>query len=150
MIEFSDETITAGHNMVYSSDDEYCGNMSEDGKIIMNRTDGRSDSQGRKMCVHEEQSINYHTHPASSKSYPSGEDLVKIIAQKIESGTPSPNIEIIFTKWGIWQMMAVVKTPLKSQQRRQMAQRLNRKVLEPFYGDSERGRAESIDKKKNK
>jgi len=148
MIEFSDETITNGQMMVHSSKNEYCGNMSEDGKTIINITNGKTDRQGRKMCEHEEHRVNYHTHPAVSKSYPSGEDLVKIIAQRKEPGPPSPSIEILFTKWGIWQMIAVVKTERDASERRRMAERITKKVLDPFYHDSEKGRAEKIDIKK--
>ena len=42
----------------------------------------------------------YHTHPFVSKSYPSMEDILKIIKMK----NKIIKVSIIFTRWGIWEL----------------------------------------------
>ena len=42
----------------------------------------------------------YHTHPFVSKSYPSIEDILKIIKLK----NKIIKVSIIFTRWGIWEL----------------------------------------------
>ncbi len=55
----------------------------------------------RKYCqLHKYQKYIWHTHPYSSKAYPSLEDIEKTIKHQII------RIQLIFTRWGIWEMAA--------------------------------------------
>jgi len=56
-------------------------------------------NQIRRYCQHKYYTqIIWHTHPLTSKNYPSIEDIQKVLKyDKI-------SISIIFTSWGIWQI----------------------------------------------
>jgi proteasome lid subunit RPN8/RPN11 len=55
----------------------------------------------RKNCqLKKIKRMIYHTHPLTSKSYPSVEDVLKIVKLK----NKIIKVSIIFTRWGIWEL----------------------------------------------
>ena len=62
---------------------------------------------GRATCQYEEYSnILWHTHPLTSRPWPSGEDIEKMIKPRPgEENDKIPVVSLIFTKWGIWQIV---------------------------------------------
>jgi hypothetical protein len=84
-------------------DTEACGileNTSDDKLRIILDAMGEEEN-GRKLCRFLRYSTYiWHTHPKSSKGYPSAEDIAKTLKHKqIYS-------QLIFTDWGIWEMYA--------------------------------------------
>ena len=62
---------------IATDDFEICG-YSEDGNFILSNIGG--EKSGRKFCDYgNEYQKLWHTHPISSKYYPSKEDLVKVL-----------------------------------------------------------------------
>lgn len=87
---------------------EYCGYLvevpsSERVKMVDSGTHGRG-KDGRVMCIQKPpyQKYLWHTHPNTSKSYPSAEDIITML--KPRSNTESVLDSVIFTKWGIWEL----------------------------------------------
>ena len=58
----------------------------------------------KKYCQHSHyQTYTWHTHCMTDKAYPSAEDIRKTLK------TQSIRTQLIFTKWGIWELSAGVK-----------------------------------------
>jgi hypothetical protein len=82
---------------------EYCGNFKKtDGEdnILEKDTEYKGLISGRASCNFEDEKNRdfYHTHPISSKAYPSYEDILSIAKYKYEKR----RISVIGTLWGIW------------------------------------------------
>jgi hypothetical protein len=79
---------------------EWCGYYVEDYDILVSDEEASGqDGNGVRMCSYphgkDAASKFYHTHPLSSKSYPSTEDIM-FMASTIRK------VSFIFTYWGIW------------------------------------------------
>ena len=108
-MNISRETIEIMRDFVYKSDTEMCGNLftknSTSNEIIlyhMKKGDKTEYSPGqyREMCEYEKiTSILFHSHPISSYSYPSVEDILLVIKKH-----DIVKRSIIATKWGIWDI----------------------------------------------
>ena len=91
-------------NLVTKETNEYCGYL----KPLLNEqvklyVDGRSGYNGRKLCVTNPPYKEYlwHTHPINSKSYPSTEDILKVLKPRSK---PNQILDsILFSAWGIWE-----------------------------------------------
>ena len=129
------------YTLVHNYSSEFCGNIAESGgkSYFLNTTAGAKDESGRAMCSHPHAQINYHTHPETSKAYPSSEDIVKMITYK--AGAVNSSIEVIFTKWGIWQITSLKRIISSSKDRTAMKVSLDKEVLHLFYAQSDGGRA---------
>ena len=118
---------------------EVCGNFSEingsGGKKYLqvvtnvlgtnkqNRTTVKNSKTIRHSCQHKVYSkYIWHTHPTVAKSYPSSEDIIKVV--KSRTSKEIINVSIIFTEWGIWVIRAVKKS-------QQLSQYLKAKLKEP-------------------
>jgi len=97
------EIIKVLHKYVFGYEYEICAHLqtTEKGNLIpRNVLKGSVDEKGRGTCRHQGYTSNIlHTHPPSSYSYPSTEDIIKVIKHhgKIVNS-------LIGTKWGIWVM----------------------------------------------
>jgi hypothetical protein len=89
-----------------SADVEYCGAFIYDGSCYVNKYEpirgtiviDKETGKKRNTCQHVEYDrVIWHSHPYTAKSYPSAEDVIKIMKNNIY-------ISIIFTRWGIWQL----------------------------------------------
>ena len=76
----------------------------------------------------------YHTHPTVSKSYPSFEDILKIVKLK----NKIIKISIIFTTWGIWELHCNNKSDNIP---KQIVDKI-RKQLDNIYYTQNQGRGE--------
>jgi hypothetical protein len=89
---------------------EYCGNCVISNNMVSLNLDNKFIGDvvnGRGTCRYEEHSnILWHTHPLTSRPWPSGEDIDKMIKPRpgIENDK-IPVVSLIFTKWGIWQIV---------------------------------------------
>ena len=92
---------------------EYCGNciyQNQAGVIRLNLHEIITGGliNGRSACIWKKYTnILWHTHPLTSRPWPSGEDIAKII--KWRPGVTIdklPIVSLIFTKWGIWQIVS--------------------------------------------
>jgi len=70
---------------------------------------GVETSEDRASCSHyptiynSYDSIIWHTHPNNSKSYPSVEDIIKMLKPR---PNPNPMDSLIICRWGIWEFNA--------------------------------------------
>ena len=91
-------------------DDEICGFLKKDkfsNYLKLDEQENVSTDFTRKSCkTRRHKKMIYHTHPFASKSYPSIEDIFKIIKMK----NKIIKVSIIFTRWGIWQLNCNKKT----------------------------------------
>lgn len=91
---------------------EYCGNCyyTNDPSNYIRLNLGNMITGGvvgdRGICILKEYSnILWHTHPLTSRPWPSGEDIAKIIKSRPDTEFDKiPIVSLIFTKWGIWQI----------------------------------------------
>ena len=90
-----------------NEDDEFCGvlvynyynNCYEDEyEPIRGETVMIDDKPVKNCTVPYYRDIIWHSHPITSKSYPSGIDIYKVIEYS------SIKVSIIFTNWGVWQI----------------------------------------------
>lgn len=104
MIKISDSVIKEMYSHIFL-DYEVCANIIiNNDRIIfqlINYTNGKIiKNNERGVCQHKNYSnIIYHSHPTKTYSYPSNEDIIKIVRNEFII-----NYSIIATKWGIWQM----------------------------------------------
>ena len=121
--------------LLLNDDVEWCGFLfGEKSDLDMYIKNYGQDLDGRAACSlgQSYRPIIWHTHPNSVKSYPSGEDYLKIL----KTGTNRPVISLIFTRWGIWELYAKKKLNLSD------IPRLLKEITElskPIYEQSERG-----------
>jgi proteasome lid subunit RPN8/RPN11 len=124
-------------------DDEVCGFLKrnkENKYLKLDEQENITKDFSRKSCQTKKYSkMIYHTHPSISKSYPSVEDIIKIIKLK----NKIIKISIIFTVWGIWQLSCTNKSdniPVEIENK-------IRDQLANIYHNQNKGRGELRDKK---
>lgn len=95
-------------NLILSKSSEACG-------ILYNKDKYRLglyiDSYGPRVssgkigtCVHSRYTkMIWHTHPTITKSYPSWQDLAKVLKQR-KGWENLPIYSFVFTEWGIWEI----------------------------------------------
>ena len=85
-------------------DDEVCGFLKSnrsDNYLELDEQENISKDYTRNSCQTKKyKRMIYHTHPFVSKSYPSIEDIFKIVKLK----NKIIKVSIIFTTWGIWEL----------------------------------------------
>jgi len=65
---------------------------------------------GIGLCQHSEYTkYIWHTHPYTTKPYPSAEDVIKVLKYR-QSGYPEESL--IFSSWGVWELCASSKIKL--------------------------------------
>ncbi len=79
----------------------------------------------------------FHTHPHAAKSYPSAEDIVKVLKNR------NIAISVIFSQWGIWTIHSKRKAETSEKQKKEQVDILN-KLLAPLYFATNKGRATSV------
>jgi len=92
-------------------DDEICGFLKSNKKNNYLELDEQEniskDYTIKNSCrTKKYKKMIYHTHPFVSKSYPSIEDIFKIVKMK----NKIIKLSIIFTRWGIWELHCNKKT----------------------------------------
>ena len=108
LIESNNDLSNCGHEL--QKKPEYCGNCVISNNMVSLNLDNKLIGDvvnGRGTCRYEEHSnILWHTHPLTSRPWPSGEDIEKMIKPRpgIENDK-IPVVSLIFTKWGIWQIV---------------------------------------------
>jgi hypothetical protein len=87
-------------------DVEVCGVLTKRGDVnleILIQNRGQN-LENRNMCTHSKYSeIIFHTHNYSAKSYPSKEDVIKVVKHDLIQTS------IVFTRWGIWSLSCARK-----------------------------------------
>jgi hypothetical protein len=82
---------------------ELCGNLFQTERSCLEPahiTKG-STNQGRGTCTHKGYTpYIFHTHPRTSMSFPSREDIGKVLKRE------TIKYSLIFTEWGIWNLSA--------------------------------------------
>jgi hypothetical protein len=92
-------------------DYEICGFLKsnrENKYLELDEQENISTDFTRKSCQTKKYKMIYHTHPLSSKSYPSSEDIFKIVKLK----NKIIKISVIFTRWGIWELYCNKKSDI--------------------------------------
>lgn len=88
---------------------EYCGTFNYYNGTLFNvqsDTNRGSSDAGRAMCVYKKyDNFIWHTHPNTSKYYPSREDILKILKHDII------RFSYLFTQYGYWLMNFEGKLP---------------------------------------
>ena len=115
------------YNSVDNDSFEICGHMNERNYTFM--TIGARDSSGRKYCDIGSAEKLWHTHPSTSKYYPSVEDLLKVLTDC--------NHSEIFTKYGKWIIFCNTKIP---KNRTTVFEDELKKLTHAFYHATEKGR----------
>jgi len=80
---------------------ETCGYVNKD---LIPVVDGvpEDSTTGRGKCRNNKYyPVIWHTHPVNMQSYPSVEDIIKILKPRPNG---IPKISLIFTRWGIWNL----------------------------------------------
>jgi hypothetical protein len=120
---------------------EVCGNLINinNNAVLFNVVEGSFDEKGRPLClIPKADLVNFHTHPLSSKSYPSAEDIIsmmKMKKQRIEK-------EVVFTKWGIWVISSRKKDNFTEDKKANALLRLTQ-FGDSLYRKTEKGRIDS-------
>ncbi len=101
-------TIREMKYLVYNKRVETCANIDQKSlEINPDSIQEGEDENERGMCLYKYYtSIIFHTHPAIYYSYPSVEDIVKVIKNK-----KIIYHSLIATKWGIWKISVDDKGP---------------------------------------
>ena len=125
---------------------EYCGKYVSDtditsvlsgAKCILKSDDitlGPIISGGRGSCVHTEKdlySIIWHTHPNSSKFYPSVEDI--LTTKKLRRGNVNIKLSVIYTSIGVW-LIEALDNDISEQQRKIMSDKNDQLYWNCFKG----------------
>lgn len=117
-------------------DDEVCGFLKsnrENNYLELDEQENISKDYTRNSCqTRKYKRMIYHTHPFVSKSYPSIEDIFKIMKNKIIK------VSIIFTRWGIWELHCNKKTDKIS---KEIINAVNEQLTNIYYNQNN-GRGE--------
>jgi len=123
-------------------DYEECGTIEKDtsGYIVKQHEVPFIQGESRKHCLYENYNkIVWHSHPTSSKFYPSLEDILKIIKQK----NAIIDYSYIFTKFGFWTLHSIEHIEIDDL----LPERITN-LLNELYFNTTKGRvynAESVD-----
>ena len=79
----------------------------------------------------------WHTHVIGSKSYPSAEDILKILKKRKQP----IRLQLIFSEWGIWETSA---TAVREFNDINTEVKVIEKISEDLYNRTERGRSKNI------
>lgn len=120
---------------------EACGFLLFDDKELDNilyidsiSNDASASNEKRASCTLSKYTeIIWHTHPFNHKSYPSTEDILKILKIRKDN---LPKISLIFTNWGIWQLYAGKKDYIIIN-----LDKYIQKELDRLYFNTQKGRA---------
>lgn len=114
---------------------EACGFLLlEDNILYIDSISNDTDKKDRASCTLSKYTeIIWHTHPFNHKSYPSTEDVLKILKLRKDN---LPKISLIFTTWGIWQLYAGKKDYITIN-----LDKYIQKELDRLYFNTEKGRA---------
>jgi hypothetical protein len=119
--------------MVDNFDVEVCGVLNTVGDVNLEiSTQSRGQNlENRNMCIHTRYSeIIFHTHNHSAKSYPSMEDVIKVVKHDLIQSS------VIFTSWGIWSLSCVRKIRHPDEELIQLVGR----AIDKFYFATKNGR----------
>ena len=118
-MNITSETIEKFKEFVFKGDKEICANLRKESDTNNNLklyyiTEGTTveyaPGKTRGMCVHDKiTSVIFHTHPITSYSYPSVEDILRVVR---EHGRIVRSI--IATKWGVWDIKNTEKSNVYS------------------------------------
>uniref|UniRef100_A0A6C0HD88 Uncharacterized protein n=1 Tax=viral metagenome TaxID=1070528 RepID=A0A6C0HD88_9ZZZZ len=108
----SKDTLNTIYEHVFESETELCSYLElksgKELKIIVDLLQEGDVTTGRKTCKNKGKSSGflYHSHPFSSRSYPSTEDIVKVLKYDFK-------VSIIATRWGIYTIKNPIKQKIK-------------------------------------
>ena len=118
---------------VFSHPVEICGNLRREHEFLVEESKYEGEEKdGRVLCtIHEKEKTPflYHTHPISSKAYPSIEDIVTVVKKR--EAIPSYT-SILFTIWGVWIMMPKKSIKVSDAQMNEWKE-IFRKTTTEFY-----------------
>ena len=139
-IVLNESLIELAYNFL-NLDSEVCGIIEkESDKTIFKIYSQDSEiSKDKSMCLHGKYApYIFHTHPNTSKSYPSASDIIKVIKHNTIKSS------LIFTRWGIWEIYSNMKKKISIEMQEDMKNKINT-VFETLYFKTEKGRAKTVD-----
>ena len=121
---------------------EVCGNIMElEGRgVLVDVVDGTIDANTRRpLCKPlKVKNVYFHTHPITSKAYPSSEDILTVMKVK----PFQIKKYLIFTAWGIWVLSSSKKDDFSSAEKTAMTLKKLNEFGEELYRNTKRGRME--------
>jgi len=85
-------------------DEEVCGFLINN--LIVVDTVGEAINKRKECVLSRYEDIIFHTHPNSTKPYPSAEDFLKIFKKRKGK---NPIISFVITVWGVWEIKCTEK-----------------------------------------
>jgi hypothetical protein len=128
-------------------DHEFCGYIKQvDGKIKAVVSGSAIVGEGgRPACVFSTpyENILWHTHPNSSKAYPSAEDILKVLKKRTHNDFEK---SFIYTKWGVWEISAANKKhiPQTGENEEYYKNKINNEISRDMYEKTKKGRASTL------
>jgi len=119
------------------------GGSPDPGPADPNRLKLYVDSVGQKgykrgLCYYTRYATHiWHTHNKDLIAYPSPEDLIKVLKYRLIN---KPNVSIIFTKWGIWEIFYYGNKLEEGGRSWKYAFQVSNHYLNKLYWVTERGR----------
>lgn len=94
---------------------EVCGYLlfSDSGEVMIQTAASGSIEDARPSCILPHRAnYTWHSHFIGAKSYPSAEDILSIM-KKRKNISEQSLLELIFTRWGIWNITSLHKENFK-------------------------------------
>lgn len=112
---------------------ESCGILLENGVPYIERVEEYKEGVRNSCRMTRYAEVIWHTHPFTSKGYPSVEDIHMIVYE----GSPI-RVSLVFTTWGVWFIYNLFYgKPVPDPSH---VYDYNKKVLEQLYYNTQRGR----------
>jgi hypothetical protein len=132
------------YKLVFNYDTEFCGIFEKRGDcLVMDKSSvavGYKTEDGRNACRHKKNdSLIWHTHPYSAHSYPSHEDIFKVLKYR-EKPEKYVRKSIIFTRWGVWQISFDGYRKLDWEKEKEKVKELEKII----YENTEEGKVNSL------
>ena len=118
---------------------ESCGfiHSTQYGAIIQIMAEGNIKSPRPSCTLPYYTDYIWHTHINGSKSYPSAEDILKVLKKRKKP----LKVQLIFTEWGIWETSATIFREFKDINKEIKA---IEHISVDLYNRTERGRAKNV------
>lgn len=121
------------HDLVLDKTIEACGilELQSDNslKLII---DNYGKKNGRLNCLPKRYTKwIWHTHPLTSKSYPSWEDIATVMKRRLGK-RKYPVYSLIFTHWGIWNLYCPKGSNIEDKEKRYLSQVVDY-CVKPLY-----------------
>jgi len=96
---------------ILPKDVEVCGYLlfASDGEVMIQESATGNAQEARPSCILPHRANHtWHSHFLRAKSYPSAEDILSVM-KKRDNPKEQSLLELIFTRWGIWNITSINK-----------------------------------------